>query len=77
MTDLRITPPAWAADGTCASYGQPDLWFAKYADDRRQAIALCHACPMLQRCDQWATETPETWGVWGGRLRGDKKGRAL
>lgn len=70
-----MTPPAWAADGVCASpQYSPELWHPRYISEERQAIALCHTCPMLAACDKWATDNDERWGVWGGRARGPRRG---
>lgn len=46
----------------------PDVFF----NDNNTAIAIgaCNSCPFRQRCDAWATENHEQWGVWGGRARG-------
>ncbi|NED73336.1 WhiB family transcriptional regulator [Streptomyces sp. SID9944] len=27
---------------------------------------MCHGCPVRQRCGEWALDTREGWGVWGG-----------
>jgi WhiB family redox-sensing transcriptional regulator len=58
---------AWKAQGTCRSYGWPDLWFPEGRDKRRQektAVTICLACPMLAKCRESALGNKEIYGVW-------------
>ena len=32
----------------------------------KQAKAVCHRCPVLAQCRNWALETNQESGVWGG-----------
>lgn len=57
----------WKAQGTCRSYGWPDLWFPEGKDKRRQeqeAVSICRGCPMLARCRESALRNKEIYGVW-------------
>lgn len=31
-----------------------------------QAKAVCHRCPVIDPCLEWAVETNQSTGVWGG-----------
>jgi len=31
-----------------------------------EAEELCHKCPLIQACYQFAVANDEQWGVWGG-----------
>lgn len=73
-SDYGLTPePAtdWRADAACAGHDAPDIWFAgrngtEARAQTNEAQAICYGCPVLQQCGQWALETHEVWGVWGG-----------
>lgn len=59
----------WKAQGTCRSYGWPDLWFPEGKDKRRQeqeSVSVCLGCPMLARCRESALKNKEIYGVWAG-----------
>ncbi|TBO57535.1 WhiB family transcriptional regulator [Streptomyces kasugaensis] len=51
-------------------YGQGDIYLAKdgtYGRARAtRARKLCSECPIQQACTDWAVETGETDGIWGG-----------
>lgn len=32
----------------------------------RHAKVICWSCPSLQACGQWAIDTRQAFGVWGG-----------
>lgn len=60
----------WKEQGTCRSYGWPDLWFPEGREKRRQeqiAVEICRGqCPMLSRCRESALRNKEIYGVWAG-----------
>lgn len=68
MTDR----PAWMDHGACRDH-HPELWFA----DNKNAVAIakeiCADCPSLNACLQWALETNEQYGIWGGTSRDDRQ----
>ncbi|GHH55539.1 WhiB family transcriptional regulator [Streptomyces candidus] len=37
-----------------------------------EAKAVCRACPVLERCLQWALESGQEHGVWGGLDEDDR-----
>lgn len=46
-----------------------DLFFPSNESDFsmvRNAKALCRACPVLEECLQYALDTKQTEGIWGG-----------
>jgi hypothetical protein len=53
----------------------PDLFHSDLKGERDTAVKLCRRCPFQQECDAWATENGEKWGVWGGKVRHQPKGR--
>lgn len=55
----------------------PELWFPKGTDarstaDERQAKKICARCPVMDTCRDWAIETRQTHGVWGGLSEHDR-----
>lgn len=61
----------------CAKPGaDPEMWtgeeeknLTRYQGDRslkRQAINICHECPVIQACGSYALRHPELSGIWGG-----------
>jgi hypothetical protein len=67
------TEPAidWREFGACASHNAPDIWYSTGGSnegraEQREAQAICYGCPVIQQCGQWALETQEPWGTWGG-----------
>ena len=38
-----------------------------------QAKAICHACPVMDACLEWALETGEEAGVWGGTSEDERR----
>lgn len=56
-------------EGLCAS--DPDLFFptgstGPAAVQIEGAKAVCRRCPVMEQCQEWALETREEYGVWGG-----------
>ena len=52
----------------CAEVG-PELFFPSQGDDAYipAAKAICDACPIRTDCLEWALDTREDHGVWGGK----------
>lgn len=44
----------------------PDLFYREDAASLKAAKAVCARCPVLEQCRDWAVETGEPHGVWGG-----------
>lgn len=67
-------PGDWRHRARCKD-ADPDLFFAP---DRRgepapvkafregQALALCALCPVRAQCLDWALDTGQGYGIWGG-----------
>lgn len=53
-------------DGTqlCAEIDS-ELFF--YQDSKIEALSICKSCPLLKACDEYASNTPGLFGVWGGK----------
>lgn len=47
----------------------PEWWFPLrlYNTPRAtQARAVCRACPLREECADWAADTGQQYGIWGG-----------
>lgn len=74
-TTSRATTPAaqpddWRTNAPCRSE-DPELFFPIGTSGPalvqiEQAKAVCRRCPVMERCLQWALETRQDFGVWGG-----------
>jgi hypothetical protein len=42
--------------------------------DDPDAKAICRRCPVIQQCGQWALDTREPSGVWGGISEAERRG---
>ncbi|MGW5609428.1 WhiB family transcriptional regulator [Streptomyces sp. NPDC003753] len=38
-----------------------------------EAKAVCRRCPVLETCGNWALETGQAHGVWGGMSESDRR----
>lgn len=74
-----LTPPAWMADGLCGTV-DPELWFPSHEHQTTHiAKALCHTCPVVAQCLEFALADTTLEGIWAGttprersRLRGPR-----
>ncbi|MDL5205087.1 WhiB family transcriptional regulator [Streptomyces sp. ALI-76-A] len=58
----------WLRHAVCAGMDQR-AFFATGRHARAQVFAakrVCDACPVREQCREWAIESGERWGVWGG-----------
>ena len=72
----------WRAAGACVS-ADPDLFFpvsgtGKGAAQAARACQICAGCPVRRQCLEFALETGEMEGIWGGttpdeRIRARRK----
>ena len=64
----RLTAPT---DGACRDY-HPDLWFADKGNAAALAREVCNGCPSRRACLEWALETNEQHGIFGGLNREER-----
>jgi hypothetical protein len=52
----------------CAQTDREVFFPVSKADPNRKiAIAMCKACPLLSACKSYAENTPGLYGIWGGK----------
>jgi len=69
----------WRAAGACAS-ADPDLFFPISSSGRAiaqidQARSICAACLVRRQCLDFAMETVEAAGIWGGTTADERVNR--
>lgn len=63
---------AWLATAPCKA--EPDAMFPGTNDeDIDHAKSFCRRCPVADTCLQWALDTGEEHGVWGGLSEGERR----
>lgn len=72
-------PFVGAHRGACVGHENPDLWHTEgqtpeARELKRQAIAICATCPVIEECKQYALKFWDIEGVWGGTTRGSRRG---
>jgi len=73
IPDTIIRATEWRANAPCKA--DPDAMFDSTPGGIEYAKGYCRQCPAVERCLQWALDTGEDWGVWGGLS--DKERRTL
>lgn len=69
--------PNWRDSASCREQ-DPDLFFPVshtqgWKTQTKQAKAVCGTCPVRETCLEWALDTGQTTGVWGGLSAGERR----
>jgi WhiB family redox-sensing transcriptional regulator len=72
-----LTVSDWRELSACRD-SDPDLFFPTgttglATDKIRHSVAICSACAMQEECLQYALETNQEAGVWGGYAEDDRR----
>ncbi len=62
----------WAVFSACRE-ADPGIFFASTRDDERAALVVCSSCTVKDQCLDFALETRERFGVWGGTTERERK----
>lgn len=68
----KVPSRDWRDEGACV--GQPAvLWYANEPSSEangtamyREGKRICESCPVQHECLEWALDTKEAFGLWGG-----------
>jgi WhiB family redox-sensing transcriptional regulator len=76
-SDTQVRPFDWQRRAACRTL-PTKLFFATGTSDiarwdQERAKAVCKTCPVRNDCLEFALETGEAFGVWGG-LNADERG---
>ena len=84
MTDVRRLPGAiveqwdWQLDASCRGmdvghfYHPPDERNAAREQRIAEAKAICHRCPVIDKCLDHALRVREPYGIWGGHSEDER-----
>lgn len=83
MTHYTGTVPAtqraadWRDEAVCRDE-DPELFFpagstGPYLDQIEEAKSVCRRCPSMDACAQWALNTGQDTGIWGGLSEADRR----
>lgn len=76
LADLfSLQPPEWYGDALCAQT-EPEAFFPEQGGSAKEGKATCAACPVREKCLDYALDNHERFGVWGG-LTERERGRIL
>jgi WhiB family transcriptional regulator, redox-sensing transcriptional regulator len=69
--------PAWRMKAACLDE-DPELFFPKGTtghalEQIEQAKAVCNQCPVIDECLEWALDSNQDSGVWGGRSEEERR----
>jgi len=62
----RDFPPVASRPDRACNGVDPKVFYPKHASRNAEPIAICNRCPHRQPCLDWAIETRQNFGVWGG-----------
>ena len=60
----------WQSEALCSlpEYSYAKSWFfSRDPKEKYDAKNLCYSCPVRKNCIQWALESRQIWGIWGGK----------
>ena len=63
--DVDWRDAGWRDRAVCAQT-DPDAFFPESGGSTREAKKVCRGCEVRAECLEFALETHERWGVWGG-----------
>ncbi|MEA3511815.1 MAG: WhiB family transcriptional regulator [Actinomycetota bacterium] len=63
---------AWAVFSACRE-ADPAMFFARSRDEERAALVVCSACTVKGECLDFAIDSRERFGVWGGTTERERK----
>ena len=65
-------PLAWADYGSCTNT-DPDLFFPQPGADTSYARSICRGCPVRLHCLDYALESGQKHGIWGGMTESQRR----
>ena len=73
-----MSRPHWQQQGACRTE-DPELFFpigntGPAILQIEEAKAICRRCPVTETCLQWAVDTGQDSGVWGGLSEDERRG---
>ena len=69
---LEDDPMAWSLYASCDT-ADPDLFFPGPRADTSYARSVCRACPVRRQCLDYALESKQKFGIWGGMTEAQRR----
>ncbi|MDX1469395.1 MAG: WhiB family transcriptional regulator [Acidimicrobiia bacterium] len=65
----------WKDEAACAGYPNSLFFPSKEASARQveKAKAICSVCPVSEECIEYAMETNQRSGIWGGTTEDERR----
>ena len=63
---------SWRNFGRCRGL-DPEIFYPTPDDEGLEAKEICIVCPVRETCLDWALETREKHGVWGGLTEKERR----
>lgn len=68
----ELPPSDWARLGACTGL-DPAMFFPERGEPTGPAKAVCADCTVTSECLQWALDTSQKFGIWGGRSEKERR----
>lgn len=69
---LGYENPEWMERGRCRGI-DPNLFYSTESEDIERAIGVCATCEVVDKCLDYALDTRQDHGVWGGTSEKDRR----
>jgi WhiB family redox-sensing transcriptional regulator len=63
---------SWRQRGACRGL-DPDVFYPLSDEEAGEAKAICAACPVREPCLEFALDTREAEGIWGGTTARERR----
>lgn len=63
---------AWQDGANCMG-ADPDFFFPKRGESTREAKVICDECDVREECLEFASDSPEKFGIWGGMSERERR----
>ena len=63
---------AWSRYASCDT-ADPDLFFPPPGTDTFYARSICRECPVRRQCLDYALESKQKFGIWGGMTEAQRR----
>ncbi len=62
----------WSEDALCAEV-DPERWFPEKGGSTKEAKAVCRQCTVRAECLEYALDTKQRFGIWGGKSERERR----
>lgn len=66
-------PPPEVLDAARCAQADPEQWFPEKGQPGTDAKRICGMCPAQTACLEWALETRQRHGIWGGLSANERR----